>query len=40
MYSPEFMAYLASYQREEAKPKEEEKPCFFVILLKSLFGIA
>lgn len=40
MYSPEFMAYLASYQKEEPKEEKEEKPLFLIVLLKSLFGLA
>ena len=39
MYSEEFMMYLAAYQQEEAKPKKENKPSFFMILLKSLFRL-
>lgn len=41
MYSEEFMAYLAAYQKEDAKPEKakEEKSHFWAFLL-NLFGLA
>ncbi len=39
MYSEEFMLYLAAYQKEEKKPEKKERPIFFIIWLKNLFGL-
>ena len=36
MYSEEFMAYLAAYQKEEKKPIKDEKPSFFMIWLTAI----
>ena len=36
MYSEEFMAYLAAYQKEEKKPERDDKPSFFMIWLKAI----
>lgn len=40
MYSEEFMAYLAAYQKEEQKPAKKEKHSFWLLWLKNLFNLA
>ncbi len=38
MYSDQFMSYIINYQKEELKTQEKEnKPCFIIAFLKSLF---
>ncbi len=36
MYSQEFMAYLAAYQKEEKKPERDDKLPFFMLWLKAI----